>query len=206
MSFASSLKGGAKVNNHPSALAAKVEIRERVLDEIGTDRASVFDAFAGEGQLHDRVWHRAKAYVGCDLKWYRDARLVYVADSRRVMRAIDLSGLNCFDLDSWGSPWEHVLILAARRELAAGEKIGLVLTEGSSLKAKLGGLPHALAQLAGLRPSLRGGGRAYDDIIDRAIAGAARRMNCRVVKRWQARGRTGAGMRYIGLVLEKSAD
>jgi hypothetical protein len=27
-------------------------------------------------------------------------------------------------------------------------------------------------------------------------------MNCRLVKRWEARGKTGAQMRYIGLVLE----
>jgi hypothetical protein len=76
------------------------------------------------------------------------------------------------------------------------------LTEGSSIKAKLGGLPHALGQIAGLRVSLRGGGRVYDDIIDRAIAGLCRRMKCRVVNRWQAKGRTGSGMRYIGLVLQ----
>jgi hypothetical protein len=50
---------------------------------------------------------------------------------------------------------------------------------------------------------LRGGGRVYDDIIDRAIAGLCRRMTCRVVNRWQAKGRTGSGMRYIGLVLQR---
>jgi hypothetical protein len=27
-------------------------------------------------------------------------------------------------------------------------------------------------------------------------------MRCRIVKRWQARTRTGSAMRYIGLVLE----
>ena len=88
----------------------------------------MFDAFAGEGVLFRQVWHRAVSYVGCDLKWYRDERLMFVADNHRVMRAIDLSAFNVFDIDSWGSPWDQVLILAARRPLAAGERLGLVLT------------------------------------------------------------------------------
>ncbi|WP_291712005.1 hypothetical protein [Bradyrhizobium sp.] len=39
-------------------------------------------------------------------------------------------------------------------------------------------------------------------MIDKAIAGLARRISCTVEKRWQAEGRTGAAMRYIGLVLK----
>jgi hypothetical protein len=203
--FSASLKDKTKTNNNPIALAAKVEIRQRVLDAVGAEHAAVFDAFAGDGQLHKRVWRHAKTYVGCDTTWYRDDRLVFVADSRRVMRAIDLGPFNVFDFDAWGSPWEHALILAARRQLATGETIGVILTEGSSIKAKLGGLPHALAQIAGLRASLRGGGRVYDDVIDRGIAGLISRMHCRVVHRWQAQGKTGAGMRYIGLVLQEAS-
>jgi hypothetical protein len=203
--FSASLKDKIKTDNNPAALSAKVEIRQRVLDAVGAEQAAVFDAFAGEGQLHKRVWRHAKSYVGCDMIWYRDDRLVFVADSRRVMRAIDLAPFNVFDLDAWGSPWQHALILAARRQLVAGETIGVILTEGSSIKAKLGGLPYALAQIAGLRASLRGSGRLFDDIIDRGIAGLARRMNCRVVHRWQAHGKTGAGMRYIGLVLQQAS-
>lgn len=202
-SFSSRLRasGYNKTNNHASALEAKVEIRARVLAMVGSPTA-VFDAFAGEGQLYERVWRQADRYVGCDLTWYRDGRLMYVADSRRVMRAIDLAPFNVFDLDAWGSPWEHAAILCARRKIKPGERIGLVITEGSSLKAKMGGLPHALAMLAGVAPWIPGASGAMLNVVDRAIAEVARRLNCRMVKRWEAHGRTGARMRYIGLVLE----
>jgi hypothetical protein len=198
--FAAVLGHPAKTANSHIALAAKVTIRENVMAAI--DRPAVFDAFAGEGVLYRAVWHRAEAYIGCDLKWFRDDRLMFVADNHRVMRAIDLSAFNVFDFDAWGSPWDHVLILAARRPVAAGERLGLVLTEGSALKLKMGALPTGLVVLSAIRPRLDGVAKAHDDIIDRALAGMCRRMHCQIVKRWQARTRTGAAMRYIGLVLE----
>jgi hypothetical protein len=191
-----------KTNNHASALGAKVEIRRRVLDVVGAENAAVFDAFAGGGELYRHLWNKAASYVGCDLDWYRDERLMFVADNHRVMRAIDLTAFNLFDFDSWGSPWEQVLILAARRPVAAGERIGLVLSEGSSFKLRMGRVPDALARLASVRPLIDGAARVQDDIIDRALAGTCRRMNCRIVRRWQGRVRIGAHMRYIGLVLE----
>ena len=127
-----------KTNNHTAALGAKVEIRAHVLDTIGADQASVFDAFAGEGQMHARVWSSARDYAGCDLSWYRDGRLLYVADSLRVMRAIDLAGFNVFDFDAWDSPWSHAIVLAARRKVEPGQLLGVVLTEGSGLKLAKG--------------------------------------------------------------------
>jgi hypothetical protein len=208
--FAAALGQPAKTDNSTVALSAKVAIRENVMAAIAQDCATpgpaVFDAFAGEGVLFRQVWHRAVSYVGCDLKWYRDERLMFVADNHRVMRAIDLSAFNVFDIDSWGSPWDQVLILAARRPLAAGERLGLVLTEGSSLKLRMGALPHSLVTLSSIRPRLDGAARGHDDIIDRALAGMCRRMQCRIVKRWQARTRTGSAMRYVGLVLEGTAQ
>lgn len=191
-----------KIDNNPAALAAKVEIRENVLAAIGADRASVFDAFAGEGQLHRRVWIRANLYVGCDLLWFRDDRLMYVADSRRVLRAVELDQFNIFDFDAYGSPWEHAIILCARRQVAPGERIGLVLTEGSLLKIKMGGMPLALGLLSRLPLRMAGTGRARTQVLNRALAEICRRLNCRVIKRWEAKGRTGAAMIYFGLVLE----
>lgn len=201
--FTSSLKRTAKkTNNHPAAAKAKAEIRERILEEIGPENAHVVDAFAGDGAMFRNVWHRAAGYVGCDLVFYRDARTAFVADNRRVLRAIDLEPFNIFDLDAYGSPWEQALIVADRRRVVPGERIGLLLTEGSGLNLKLGGLPTALRVIAGLRPGLAGANRQQDAIIDLAIAGLCRRMNVTALRRWQATGKTGAAMRYIGLVLE----
>jgi hypothetical protein len=195
-----------KTNNHPAAGVAKAEIRRNVFACLHRDDvpAAVFDAFAGDGAMYREVWKDAPIYAGCDMTWYRDERRMYVADNRVVLRAIDLRRFNIFDLDAWGSPWEQALIVCARRPVAPGERLGLLLTEGSGLKVKMGGLPHALRNLAGMRPGARlaGAGRAQDELIDRAIAGLCRRMNVQVLRRWQANGKTGAAMRYIGLVLE----
>ena len=192
-----------KVDNANAALPAKVQIRQFVLDTVGADQARVFAAFAGEGQIYRKVWHQAAFYIGCDLHWKRDERLMYAADSRRVMRALPLQAFSIFDFDAYGSPWEHVVILCARRRLALGERLGLVLTEGSGLNLKFGGLPTALGQLAGLH-AMPGLNRdwAYRALLDRALGMAALRMGGRIVKRWQATGKTGAQVNYIGLVLE----
>ncbi len=200
--FAASLNATkVKTNNHPAAARAKAEIRARVLDAIGPERARVLDAFAGDGGMWRAVWHRAAHYAGCDLKWYRDERTAYVADNRRVMRALDLAAFNVFDFDAWGSPWEQVAILIARRRLAPGERLGLVLTEGTSLNLKLAGMPKALRVLTRARPG-RHGKRWRLALIERALDESVQRLGARIVARWEARRKGGAEMRYIGLVLE----
>jgi hypothetical protein len=48
-------------------------------------------------------------------------------------------------------PWEQVLILIARRPLLPGERIGLVLTEGSAFNLKLNGISGGLRALTGAK-------------------------------------------------------
>jgi hypothetical protein len=195
-------------NNH-LALPAKLEIRDNVLAAIGEANAVVFDGFAGEGMLYDHVWSKARRYVGCDLKWYRDDRELYVADSRKILRAIDLTQFNIFDFDPYGSPWEHVIILCARRPVAAGERLGITLTEGSRVDLQYGNFSAALGNLIGVRGTAKASGmardKAYDQIIDRAVLATAKRLNCRIVHRWQANPTATTFVRYIGLVLEGTA-
>lgn len=45
---------------------------------------------------------------------------------------------------------ETALILVARRPVAPGERIGLILTEGSGLAMKQGQIPRALGKVAGI--------------------------------------------------------
>ena len=195
-----------KINNHAGAAArAKVQVRENVLDEIsraGIDGVHVFDAFAGDGEMWRQVWRKADSYVGCDMTWYRDERVVFAGDNRRVLRAIDLARFNIFDLDAWGSPWEQVMIIAARRRVAPGECIGVILTEGSAMKLKLGGYPAALRILSGLRGLPAGGARGRNELTDRAILSFCRRLKARPIRRWQAIGKTGTPVVYIGLIIE----
>lgn len=196
-----SAKGPIKTDNNPRAFAAKVTIRENVLKTIG-DKVNVFDAFAGGGEMYSAVWRSAFAYTGCDLKRQRDSRLMFCADNRRVLRAIDLAPFNLFDLDSYGSPWEQAIIIADRRKVLAGELVGLALTEGNGFAFKSNVMPHAIRLLTGLRPGVVGLSLKQDSVIDRALAGLAKRMRCTVMKRWQAHGKTGAAMRYMGVVLK----
>jgi hypothetical protein len=193
-----------KRDNSKAAAPAKAKIRGSVLDEIGAEAASVFDAFAGEGEMFKAVWSRAGKYVGCDnTAWYPDdQRMAFAkADNRRVLRAIDLRDYNIFDLDAHGSPWEQLYLIAARRPVEPKEIIGVVLTEGLGLKMNMGGLGKAMAKLARVKTHLPGMGAARSDLIERALGEVCRMMRVTIVKRWQATGNKGSRVTYIGLVL-----
>lgn len=196
--------GVKKVENAHAGWKAKVEIRRRVLEALTPEKAHVFDAFAGPGLMFTEVWSRAAGYVGCDERWHADDRCCFVADNRRVLRCIDLAPFTCFDLDAYGSPWEQAIIIAARRpRMKAGERLGLVLTEGTSLYTRFSSIPKAMRQAAGLLPSVAlGAGRLHDELITRALRGVVRRMNGRIVQQWGALGTSGAQMRYLGAVIE----
>lgn len=203
--FTSTLNGNAKLVHHggPGVTRAKIEIRRHVLNHIGAANARVFDAFAGEGLLYQGVWREAAAYVGCDLDWYRDdERTCFVADNRRVMRCFDLRPYSIFDFDGFGSCYEQLTILAARRPVAPDERIGIAMTDGSGLRLKMGWIPDALALMSGLRRHMPGVARNQADIIDRALAGLCRRMNVKILNRWQARGKSASSLYYIGLILQ----
>jgi hypothetical protein len=194
------LRYGKRDNSKP-AEGAKTRIREMVLAAIGADQARVFDCFAGEGAMHRAVWHQAAEYVGCDRQWFQDDRKVYVGDNRRVLRAIDLTRFTIFDVDSWGSPWEQLYIIAARRPLAPDERLGLVITEGLGLKQNMGGTSKAMAKLARIKTHMPGMGAARNDLIERALRRLCEMMHAGVERRWQADGNKGSRVAYIGLVL-----
>lgn len=198
--FSDALGKVQKVDNHQRSMPDKTMLRQNVLDEV---KAPVFDAFAGSGEMFRRVWHAAPGYVGCDLRWFPDdPRLAYVADNRRVLRCVDLNEFGIFDLDAYGSPWYQLAIIAARRAVKPGERIGFAITEGSSLKLKMGDAPKALSYFAKLQNRPPGLASSHDELINRAIRGLCEKMNCRLARAWRARGKTGAKVIYLGLVLE----
>jgi hypothetical protein len=196
-------KRASKKQSHPAAFDAKVRIRQLVLSAIPEPR--VFDAFAGEGGMFRAVWSQAKEYVGCDLEWRKDGRKMFVGDNRRVLRAVELERFNIFDLDAFGSPWEQAIIIADRRPVAAGELIGIVITEGVAMSLAGNQMPMAMRELASLPGrNMVGQRRAAELVYERVIAGLAKRMGCKIERRWEARGKTGAHLRYTGLVLKGS--
>jgi hypothetical protein len=202
MDISGDLKRYGKTDNNPAAEAAKATIRRNVLEAIGAEQAHVFDAFAGEGKMYRAVWRDAASYVGCDKDFFPDDRLAFAYDNQRVMRAIDLRPFNIVDLDAHGSPWETAYILAVRRPLTAGERMGLVLTEGTGLKMNMGGVSKGLALLAGVRSQMPGMGAARNEVIERALKRLCETMHAAVVRRWEAHGNKGSRVGYIGLVLE----
>lgn len=169
--FTSLNRVAKKTANHPRALAAKMELRCWLLDEIGRDRAAVFDAYAGAGEMYRRVWCGA---------------------------------FNLFDLDPFGSPWERAMLIAARRPLAAGERIGIALTEGSGIAIKVGALPAALRALTEIA---RGAAFKCDAaglraLHMRALRGLAARMEAEIVACRGAAGKSGAMVQYYAVLLE----
>lgn len=186
-----------KVFNAEHGWKAKAEIRRNVLNTVGPS-ARVFDAFAGPGLMYREVWKDAAGYVGCDERWYRDERVCYVADNRRVMRCIDLSAFAIFDLDAFGSPWEQAMILCARRKIGPGERIGVVLTQGLAKRQQ----SLALLRMAGLDDALRQKvGSLHAEVVERAMMGLVKRMHGRIVKAWKATTEA-QNMTYLGLVIE----
>lgn len=203
--------------------AAKVEIRNHVLANL--DRpAIVLDAFAGAGKMFEAVWSTAAGYVGCDETWHRDARRCFVGDNRRVLRCIDLKPFNVFDLDAYGSPWEQAIIIASRRPLEMGERLGLVITDGTWSNYRAGIIPNALKIASGIHqvrplgkttaqpsPAAKAAVaetriRRFDELLSRALHRTVSAMRGRVVREWRATAQggpiSGAYMRYIGAVIE----
>jgi hypothetical protein len=193
-----------KTDNSPAANTAKIRIRENVLQMLGEQQSHVFDAFAGEGTMYRGVWNRAASYIGCDKGEFDDGRLAFAKlDTHRVLRAVDLSRWNLFDIDHHGSPWEAAYIIARRRpRLEPGELLGVILTEGTGLKMNMGGVSKALATMAKIRVQMPGMGAARGEIIDRALIELGRMMNGEIVKRWQANSGKGSRVAYIGLVFK----
>jgi hypothetical protein len=195
---------GFKVDNASRGKSAKIAIRQTVADAIGGP-VHVFEAFAGTGELYRAVWQRrAASYAGCDLRYFRDGRRVFVADNRRVLRAIDLAAFNVFDLDAYGSPWEQAMIITARRTLKPGERIGIVVTEGNGLNYKNGIIPHAVNELIGLRHAMTPGralNRRRAEVQERIWQALAVRLGATLERLWRAQGVSGQSVAYMGAVL-----
>ena len=78
------------------------------------------------------------------------------------------------------------------------------MTDGSALKMKLPAACQSRSKkIAGLRDNVASAARLQDSLIDRAIVNLAKSLNCKILKRWQATGKTGAAVVYTGLVLQR---
>lgn len=197
-----------KTHNRPTAVEAKVDLRTRVLWQVKPAR--VLDVFCGLGEMYRRVWHQADSYVGIDLEWSADdERRRFVGSNLRVLRAIDLANYNVFDFDAFGSPWEQAIIVADRRHWPIGERGAIVVTDGSGMRLKMGGVPSAMSELLGIsRHSGLAPAGGKEGLARMALRAWAKRAAVEVVAEWQAysaRGTTGAmPMVYMAMVFKGS--
>ncbi len=188
-------------DNRPSAIAAKLEMRRRVMELV--EPAHVFEGFCGPvatGGMSE-AWSGAAAHVGCDLRYaWPDPRERYVGDTHRVMRSIDLARFNVFDLDAYGSPWTAMMILLARRSWALGEVGAVVLTDGLGRKSKFGTPPRVVAELLGMRqlPPCENSEAIHDACSHEWL----RRAGLRQVQRWRATSIGPQPMIYSAVVFE----
>ncbi len=183
-----------KVDNRPAALDAKLDLRRRVLSAM--PGARVFEAYCGDTAAKMwPAWAGAAKHVGCDVRYtWPDPRQRWVGDALRVMRAIDLSEFDVFDVDPYGEPWSAMVILAARRQWARGERGAVVLTDGAGRRTKFGLLPAGMGNLLGARrcaPKDR-----HDRLHMDCLSAWAERANVELQNVWTARSVKGQPMIY----------
>ena len=199
-----------KVHNTSAMLEAKVELRQNLLAHVKP--AHVFDAFCGPvGEMWAGVWRDgAASYIGVDKEYvFPDPRRRFVGDCLVVMRSISLAGYNVFDLDAFGSPWEAMVVLIARRRWSKGERGGLAFTDGTTAPISLGSIPAGISSLTGIFTADRitpKNDMAYA-VQESALAAWAEKSRVKLLHRWQVKGRgptgtTGFPMVYESIVFE----
>lgn len=198
-------KQRTKSHSRGDMLQSKIALRRKVFDWIKPEDASVFDAFAGEGEMHRHVWAEAEHYVACDLLWHRDERMAFAADNLRVLRAINLEPFNVFDLDAFGCPYAQAIIIAGRRRVRAGEVIALCLTDGTGLALKMGKIAAPMRELTGMADRFESAKRSLHDLTTSALRELGRRMDAALVDRYEAISPTGARVVYTTAIYRGGA-
>jgi len=89
------------------------------------------------------AYKNVKGWLGVDKD--RSSPEAIHADNTLVLRSIDLSRFNVFDIDAFGMPWHQAWIISQRRPIEKGEKVGIAMTSGASghISARSPNLKHA---------------------------------------------------------------
>jgi hypothetical protein len=199
----------AKLDNNPNAKHAKIELREHVLAHVKPAR--VFDVFCGlDGMMHRAVWHKADSYVGCDQHWQMsDPRRRFVGDSLRILRCVDLSPWNVFDVDAYGDPWPALYVLLHRRVWRPGELGALCITDGSTLITLFGVGSPAMAALTGVGTKFAPTHTAAAAIGRIALQNWLERQQLTLLHLWETTipaDRSSNKMRYSAVVFQASGE
>jgi hypothetical protein len=126
-------------DNRSSATVAKIALRRWAAEWVAPD-ARVLEVFCGvSAVMWALAWRDVAArYLGIDAaRSYMEQRAVRTGDAFEELSRLGAAGLrewNCIDVDAWGSPWRYVRAIAGAKPLARGERMALVVTDGSSKK------------------------------------------------------------------------
>lgn len=193
--------------HHNSALTAKVEIRRWLVEQLGgIDAVRVLDCFCAKGMLWERAYDRTRAYLGLDVRRFDDDRATITGDSRRFLRHRDvaLERWNLFDLDAFGSPLEHLALVANRLRVPPGQRVGFVLTDGAGFNARMNSTPKGLLAYVGISRH-RGAhvqAELRDEVFSRAVTKALDTARLKLVAGKFSESTKGAGMKYVALLAE----
>lgn len=188
-SYGQDLHAGRRAvkDNSDRHLSEKIRLRQEVLKALPA--AAVLDCFAGTGVMWRYVWRDAAGYRGIELDLAKAAHhpgLVFCGSAERLLPALPLETFGIFDLDAYGSPWAIARLLV-RRRLGAGERIALVMTDGSVRRAALGLVEGALADLAGVVQNLPAAHRQWMRLARAACTTIAVGMGGRVERMGESR-------------------
>lgn len=194
-------RGGGEPKTN-SALTAKVELRQSVLERLGVDSPRVLDCFCAGGEMWRAAYGGTDNYLGLDKNQFDDERRTVVCDNTRFLRhySLDLDQFDVFDLDAFGSPAYPLAIICQRLRWSRVDKVAVFLTDDN----KRGALPSGLLNYLGLE---RGGGGAQydvDDVLSMLISASCAAAGAEPLGVIRAMNKSkGAGMRYIGYVMQQ---
>jgi hypothetical protein len=184
-------------DNNKQGKKAKIAIRQKVLDEIGSVNTRVLDFFCGvDGKMYNAVWEQARYYAGIDMRWdfRHDERMRYVGDNKIFARHLELEKYNVFDVDAYGNPWEILEIISKRRKWELGERGALTFTDCDIR-------PSGEHRVMGLRHH-HGPGKWAFDLHEKALTAWLRISRVKQLKRYQVKMRDSGGRWYCGVVFE----
>lgn len=178
-------------------LEGKLELRRYFLRKYHADgRARVLDCCQGSGVLWGRLLGEfpVERYWGVDLK---EAKGRLRIDSRRILEQPGWD-LNCIDIDTYGSPWEHYLYVC--RNLT--EPTTVFLTWGIIGISAAPKIARQVLGLGRLKPPPMLLGRVFKKSLSSLLSIGCERVTILEAVEVASPSQT----RYFGVRLEPAAD
>lgn len=172
----SHITGQKEHTNWQSKLKSRQHII-KVLKQEGITEPNILDVFCGHGRVWKEAYNKTPLYVGLDKKQFNDERKTIVCDNIRYLRHkhASLDDFDLFDLDAYGSPFEHLAVISSRLKWERTSIVGIAITDGGGFNAKMNQTNRGLLNYLGLSEHKHGRFQweNREDIIKMAILKSA---------------------------------